>query len=148
MAKNVTGLTWLALEALFANVEKSRSVLADESSKELMEYLLGEIDFDDPLELNVALVNLQSIAIMIVNALDHDLKRLSQSIKSFPVLREFFTPSEARVLIQALESGNAPILAPGDLIVGIYLVLKTGERDLKNLTILDFIAAMELKSNS
>lgn len=136
--------TWTLLDELFQFYPESLiEVIGDESGEELRSYIRNRLELTS-VELDYSLEVLERMAYEVTQTVDDDFNRLLYTVKnSTGIIREIFTPKDARVLIDSFEKSSTPALTLPELVTGIYLVLKGGERDIPKFDVLNALVELE-----
>ncbi len=137
-------LTWKALEDLFTlDPELLATLLADESGDLLRAELQSRLPHDD---VNDDLKVLELLAYEVTEAIEDDFKELIEALKDeSPLLRGAVSPYRAKQIIDAFENRETPAVGDDstELILGIYLILRSGEKALPEFKVLSALAELE-----
>lgn len=139
-------LVWSSLEALVEHDDELLElILTDESSEQLFEYLDAAVPGETRESLDAALTLLTHMAQKVTRTLPNDFQEMLLTVKQLnsKPMQRVFTPKDARLIIDAFEKKELPELPTAELFMGVYLVLKTGERAFANLDVLETLIAFE-----
>jgi hypothetical protein len=143
-----TSFTWRALQELFdTRKDQLDEVVNDRTAVTLDDYLSAMVPGDTKEEIDSSLKTLERLAYQVSQTLENDFDILKAIVKESPTsIRKIFSPSDCKKIIDGFEAGKTPAVDKTELVIGIYLVLISGEQELKNFDVLDILIDAETPS--
>ncbi len=140
--------TWRALQELFSSrQDQLDDVVNDRTAAALENYLYEMVPGDTPEEINSSLKTLENLAYTVSQTVENDFEVLRNAVRDSPAsIRKIFSPSDCKKIIEAFEASETPAVDKTELVIGIYLVLSSGELELKNFDVLDILIDAETPS--
>lgn len=143
-----TSFTWRALQELFdTRKDQLDDVVNDRTGEALNDYLSAMVPGDTQEEIDSSLKTLENLAYQVSQTVENDFEVLKAIVKDSPAsIRKIFSPSDCKKIIEGFEAGRTPAVDKTELAIGIYLVLASGEGELKNFDVLDILIDAETPS--